>query len=158
MFRLFALQIAFFVTLLPVTATLPSVTATLLSVTATSLDYAILKPQWHVLCATIIVTIFVMIMAVNNKCRKSAARGTKAEGSVRLGSEFITREDFNERFPICKMAQEAINALKLGGDKSSAFHLTNCFRGFSKEMQEEMAYYLIDSLHFGSRHKKHRLQ
>jgi hypothetical protein len=143
------------VTLLPVTATLPSVTATLLSVTATllsvtatSLDYAILKPQWHVLCATIIVTIFVMIMAVNNKCRKSAARGTKAEGSVRLGSEFLTREEYNARFPICKMAQDVINALKLGGDKSSVFHLTNCFRGFSKEMQEEMAFYLIAEMHY----------
>ena len=72
-------------------------------------------------------------MVAKNKNRKSAARGTKAEGSVRLGSEFITREDLNERFPICKMAQDVINALKLGGDKSSAFHLTNCFRGFSKE-------------------------
>ena len=87
-------------------------------------------------------------MAVKNKNRKSAARGTKAEGSVRLGSEFITREDFNARFPICKMAQKAINALKLGGDKSSAFHLTNCFRGFSQEMQEEMAYYLIAEMHY----------
>ena len=54
----------------------------------------------------------------------------------------------NERFPICKMAQDVINALKLGGDKSSAFHLTNCFRGFSKEMQEEMAYYLIAEMHY----------
>ena len=88
------------------------------------------------------------IMVAKNKNRKSAARGTKAESSVRLGSEFITREDFNERFPICKMAQEAINALKLGGDKSSAFHLTNCFRGFSVEMQEEMANYLIAEMHY----------
>ena len=54
----------------------------------------------------------------------------------------------NERFPICKMAQDVINALKLGGDKSSVFHLTNCFRGFSKEMQEEMAYYLIAEMHY----------
>ena len=83
-----------------------------------------------------------------SKNQKSAARGTKAEGSVRLGSEFITREDLNARFPICKMAQDVINALKLGGDKSSAFHLTNCFRGFSKEMQEEMAYYLIAEMHY----------
>ena len=82
------------------------------------------------------------------KNQKSAARGTKAEGSVRLGSEFLTREDINTRYPICKMAQDVINALKLGGDKSSAFHLTNCFRGFSKEMQEEMAYYLIAEMHY----------
>lgn len=80
--------------------------------------------------------------------KKSAARGTKTEGSVRLGSEFPTREDINARYPICKMAQDVINALKLGGDKSSAFHLTNCFRGFSKEMQEEMAYYLVSEMHY----------
>lgn len=80
--------------------------------------------------------------------QKSAARGTKAEGSVRLGSEFLTREEYNARFPICKMAQDAINALKLGSDKSSAFHLTNCFRGFSKEMQEEMAFFLIAEMHY----------
>ena len=54
----------------------------------------------------------------------------------------------NERFPICKMAQDVINALKLGGDKSSAFHLTNCFRGFSQEMQEEMANYLLSEMHY----------
>ena len=82
------------------------------------------------------------------KYQKSAARGTKAEGSVGLGSEFITREDINARYPICKMAQDAINALKLGSDKSSVFHLTNCFRGFSKEMQEEMAFYLIAEMHY----------
>ena len=62
---------------------------------------------------------------------KKSTHGTKAEGSVRLGSEFITREDINANYPICKMAQETINALKLGGD---------------------------NSLNFGSRHKKLRLQ
>lgn len=82
------------------------------------------------------------------KNQKSAARGTKAEGSVRLGSEFLTREDINTRYPICKMAQDVINALKLGVDKSSVFHLTNCFRGFSVEMQEEMANYLIAEMHY----------
>lgn len=85
---------------------------------------------------------------VMKKYQKSAARGTKAEGSVGLGSEFITREDINARYPICKMAQDVINALKPGGDKSSVFHLTNCFRGFSKEMQEEMAFYLIAEMHY----------
>ena len=52
---------------------------------------------------------------------QKSARGTKAEGSVRLGSEFITREDINANYPICKMAQETINALKLGGDNSLNF-------------------------------------
>lgn len=79
---------------------------------------------------------------------QKSAHGTKAEGSVRLGSEFITREDINARYPICKMAQDAIDALKLGGDRSSVFHLTNCFRGFSKEMQEEMAFYLIAEMNY----------
>ena len=81
------------------------------------------------------------------KIQKSA-RGTKAEGSVGLGSEFITCEDINARYPICKMAQNVINALKPAGDKSSIYHLTNCFRGFSKEMQEEMASYLIAEMHY----------
>lgn len=85
---------------------------------------------------------------VFNKQKKTTARGTKTEGSVRLGSEFITREDINARYPICKMAQDVIDALKLGGDKSSTFHLTNCFRGFSKRMQEEMAFYLLAEMHY----------
>ena len=83
----------------------------------------------------------------NNKQQKSA-RGTKAEGSVRLGQEFLTRENINARYPICKMAQDVINALKLGVDKSSVFHLTDCFRGFSQEMQEEMAYYILSEMHY----------
>ena len=85
---------------------------------------------------------------MTKKNYQKSAHGTKAEGSVRLGSEFITRGDINARYPICKMAQDVINALNLGGDKSSAFHLTNCFRGFSKEMQEEMAFYLIAEMHY----------
>ena len=85
-------------------------------------------------------------MATKN--HQKSARGTKAEGSVRLGSEFLTREDINARYPICKMAEDVINALKLGGDKSSSFHLTNCFRGFSKEMQEKMANFLIGEMHY----------
>lgn len=82
------------------------------------------------------------------KNHQKSAHGTKAEGSVRLGSEFITRENINARYPICKLAQKTINALRPGLDKSSLFHLTNCFRGFSKEMQEEMAYYLIAEMHY----------
>ena len=85
-------------------------------------------------------------MATKN--HQKSAHGTKAEGSVRLGSEFITRENINARYPICKLAQKTIIALRPGLDKSSAFHLTNCFRGFSKEMQEEMAYYLVSEMHY----------
>jgi hypothetical protein len=101
-------------------------------------------------------------MAVNNKNRKSAARGTKAEGSVRLGSEFITREDINARYPICEMAQETIkvgnvndfpiskeaqqfiNAIKKGIDKSSLYFLTEAFRGFSVPMQKAMVKFFVD--------------
>ena len=85
---------------------------------------------------------------MTKKIYQKSAHGTKTEGSVRLGSEILTREDINARFPICKMAQDVIDALKLGSDKSSVFHLTNCFRGFSKEMQEEMAFYLIAEMHY----------
>lgn len=84
----------------------------------------------------------------NKNHQKSAACGTKAESSVRLGLEFFTREEKSVRYPICKLAQKTINALKPGLDKSSLFHLTNSFRGFSKEMQEEMAYYLIAEMHY----------
>ena len=56
-----------------------------------------------------------------NKKKQKSARGTKAECSVRLGSEFITREDINANYPICKMAQDVIKALKLGGDNSLNF-------------------------------------
>lgn len=83
-----------------------------------------------------------------NKNHQKSARGTKAEGSVRLGSEFLSREEIIARYPICKMAQDVINALKPGIDKSSLFHLTNCFLGFSKETQEEMAFYLIAEMHY----------
>ena len=85
---------------------------------------------------------------MTTKKKQKSARGTKGEGSVALGFEFITREDINARYPICKMAQDVIDALKLGGDKSSTFHLTNCFRGFSKRMQEEMAFYLLAEMHY----------
>lgn len=85
---------------------------------------------------------------MTKKIDQKSAHGTKAEGSVGHGTEFITREDINARYPICKMAQDVINVFKKGSDKSSIFHLTNCFRGFSKEMQEEMAFYLIDEMHY----------
>ena len=80
--------------------------------------------------------------------RKSASCGTKAEGSVGLGLELSTSEEIIARFPISEMAQEVINALRPGLDKSSLFHLSNCFRGFSKEMQEEMAFFLISEMHY----------
>ena len=75
---------------------------------------------------------------------KSVKNGTKAKGSVGLGSEFLTREEINDRYPVCEFAQKVINALKPGIDKASLFHLTNCFRGFSDEMQIAMASFLIE--------------
>ena len=78
--------------------------------------------------------------------KKSAARDTKAEGSVGLGSEFLTRDEINDRYPVCEFAQKVINALKPGIDKASLFHLTNCFRGFSEEMQIAMASFIIGEM------------
>lgn len=82
----------------------------------------------------------------NNKQQKSAARDTKVEGSVGLGSEFLTRDEINDRYPVCEFAQKVINALKPGIDKASLFHLTNCFRGFSEEMQIAMASFIIGEM------------
>lgn len=83
-------------------------------------------------------------MRQRNQQQKPAANGTKAKGSVGLGSEFLTREQINDRYPVCEFAQKVINALKPGIDKASLFHLTNCFRGFSDEMQIAMASFLIE--------------
>ena len=74
--------------------------------------------------------------------------GTKAKGSVGLGLEFLTREEINERYPVCEFAQKVINALKPGIDKASLFHLTNCFRGFSDEMQIAMASFIINEMNY----------
>lgn len=82
-----------------------------------------------------------------SKKRKSA-QGTKTEGSVGFGSESLTREEINARYPVCEFAQKVINALKPGIDKSSLFHLTNCFRGFSHEMQIAMASFIIGEMNY----------
>ena len=84
----------------------------------------------------------------NKKFQKSAASGTNAKGSVGLGSEFLTREEINDRYPVCEFAQKVINALKPGIDKASLFHLTDCFRGFSEEMQIAMASYIICEMYY----------
>ena len=60
-------------------------------------------------------------MAQKNYKTKSATNGTKAKGSVGLGSEFLTREEINDRYPVCEFAQKVINALKPGIDKASLY-------------------------------------
>lgn len=80
---------------------------------------------------------------MKTKNMRKSAQGTKAEGSVSLGSELLTREEISDRYPICDCAQKVINALKPGCDESSLYYLTNCFRGFSEEMQEAMASFII---------------
>ena len=80
--------------------------------------------------------------------QKFAARGAKAKGSVGLGSEFLTREEINDRYPVCEFAQKVINALKPGIDKASLYYLTECFRGFSDEMQIAMASYILGEMHY----------
>lgn len=80
----------------------------------------------------------------SNKKTKTAC-GTKAEGLVRLGSdEIMSQEQLNARYPICKEAQEMINAFKAGIDESSLYYLTDCFRGFSREMQLAMVDFFLD--------------
>ena len=77
--------------------------------------------------------------------QKSATRGTKPEEHVRFETIVdITNEYVMERYSISKEAQKAINALKPGLDSSSLFYLTECFRGFSQKMQEDMAYIILD--------------
>lgn len=79
------------------------------------------------------------------KQNKSAVRDTKAEGLVRLGSdELLSNEQIDARYPICKEAQEMINAFKAGIDESSLYYLTDCFRGFSREMQLAMVEFFLD--------------
>ena len=85
---------------------------------------------------------------VNKKHQKSGAHGTKVEGSVGLGLEFLTREEINDRYPVCDFAQTVINALKPGIDKASLYYLTDCFRGFSEEMQIAMASYILGEMHY----------
>lgn len=76
---------------------------------------------------------------------KSAARGIKPEKYVGFDSIVdITNEFVMERYPISEEAQIAIDALKPGLDSSSLFYLTECFRGFSGEMQADMAYIIMD--------------
>lgn len=82
---------------------------------------------------------------VTKKIRKSAVRGTKAEGSVRLGSrEYLTRSEIEKRYPVCEEAMELVGVLKLCLDKSSVHILTESLRGFSSEVQVEMMHYLIN--------------
>ena len=85
---------------------------------------------------------------VKTKQSKSATCGTKAKGSVGLGSEFLTREQINDRYPVCEFAQKVINALKPGIDKASYYYLINCFRGFSENMQIAMASFIIGEMNY----------
>ena len=77
------------------------------------------------------------------KMNQTTACGTKGEGSVVLGTEFIARVVNKGNYPVCDYAQKVINALEPGLDESSLYHLTSCFRGFSEEMQTAMADYII---------------
>ncbi len=84
-------------------------------------------------------------MATMKVNKKSAMSGVKSEKNVRFDKVIdLTKDYVLERYPICDEAQKVINALKPGCDKSSIYYLTECFRGFSKEMQEDMAYIIAD--------------
>lgn len=58
-------------------------------------------------------------------------------------SETIKVGNVND-FPVSKEAQQFINAIKKGIDKSSLYFLTECFRGFSVEMQQAMVKFFVD--------------
>jgi hypothetical protein len=58
-------------------------------------------------------------------------------------SETIKVGNVND-FPISKEAMQFINAIKKGIDKSSLYFLTECFRGFSVEMQKAMVKFFVD--------------
>jgi len=70
MFRLFALQIAF---LCDIVASYCNAAVSYCN----AARYAILKPQWHVLCATIIVNIF---KDYGSKKQKQKVRRTRHQG------------------------------------------------------------------------------
>lgn len=80
---------------------------------------------------------------MKTKMQKKSPRGTKHGRTVRLGNELLACEKINDRYPICDFAQKVIDALKPGCDESSLYYLTNCFRGFSEEMQIAMASFII---------------
>ena len=79
--------------------------------------------------------------------KKSATSGTKSEKYVRLGSaKILPQEEINARYPISPEAQNLIDSLRAGIDESSVYYLTDCFRGFSFEMQHEMVVFFLDAL------------
>lgn len=61
---------------------------------------------------------------------------TKASETIKVGN-------VND-FPISAEAQQFINTIKKGIDKSSLYFLTECFRGFSVEMQKAMVIFFVD--------------
>ena len=67
-----------------------------------------------------------------NRCFNS----TKVSETIKVGNVID--------FPISMEAQQFINAMKNGIDKSSLYFLTECFRGFSVEMQKAMVKFFVD--------------
>ena len=78
--------------------------------------------------------------------KQNLKSGVKSEQYVGLDQrESLTRKEIEERYPICKEAQRVIDVLGKGSDKSSLYHLTEAFRGFSCEMQITILNYLTVS-------------
>lgn len=67
-----------------------------------------------------------------NRCFNS----NKASETIKVGN-------VND-FPISKEAQQFINAIKNGIDKSYLYFLTEAFRGFSVPMQKAMVKFFVD--------------
>lgn len=77
------------------------------------------------------------------KFRKTSKKAPKADSSVLGSREYLTRSEFEMRYPICEEAMELVGVLKLALDKSSVYLLTESLRGFTPEIQVEMMHFFI---------------
>lgn len=80
--------------------------------------------------------------------QKVLRKGTKDDRSALGSREYLTRNEIEERYPICSEAQMIIDVLSKGLDKSSVYHLTESLRGFCAEVQLTMAEFLIDEYYY----------
>jgi hypothetical protein len=80
---------------------------------------------------------------METKNRKSYKKAPKADSSALGSREYLTRSEFEMRYPICEEATDLIGVLKLGLDKSSVHLLTESLRGFIPEIQVKMMHFFI---------------
>lgn len=89
-------------------------------------------------------------MAIKNMKKKSAASGTKAEGSVGLGHEEMIKRDqqtlerffaqsLAQRFPLYEAGRNTVGFLNGMVSQELTDRITDLLRGHSREMQGEIA-------------------